>query len=68
MPPAEVSWRLSCLNALTQAWQVGERCVKLFWRPLLFGFFQVTDCLALEVLQSLRHAPRRHCLKAQYNK
>ena len=37
---------------------------KLIWHPLLFSFFRATDCLALLVLWSLRHAPRRHCLKS----
>ena len=40
----------------------------LFWHPPFVGFFQVTDSVALVVLQSLRHAPRRHCLEAQKNR
>ena len=47
--------------------KVVRGAVELVWHPLLFGFFRVTDSLALVVLWSLRHAPRRHCLKNKKN-
>ena len=66
---------LCCVNSLRRTeggcstlLNVVRGAVKLVWHPLLCGFFQVTDSLALVVLWSLRHAPRRHCLKAQQNK
>ena len=39
------------------------RCVELFSARGCLNF-QAIDSLALVVLQSLRHAPRRHCLKS----
>ena len=43
----------------------GGKCCRMVLASTFCYIFQVTDSLACVVMQSLRHAPRRRCLKAQ---
>ena len=46
----------------------GGGCCRMVLASTFRYIFQVTDSPACVVMQSLRHAPRRRCLKAQLKK